>query len=320
MPDSGKVASKRVEGGPTQAHRLRVTLHGPEALPGQIRAADIAKVITGVERAIARGCGHVLGRRVKATGRWGVVIEEAVDLRFVSYEPGSFVHVFDIPSPPPPPDSLQLQGSSLGELGAQLAISALGASAIDYADIAEVWLEVADEVGIGSRHESLEVRQQVVDGQRVGVLDASRRADLGARLRELPSFELRRDLLVGVLVEADFEAMTARLRTPAGDRVQVGFDPSLSDDIQMALRHSTSLVGEIRFNTETAAALSVHVRSIAAPHQLDLSLGPGDFVRHVGIQELARSQATPRARTADDLVHLEIGIEEANTLLRGLDA
>jgi hypothetical protein len=203
----------------------------------------------------------------------GVLIEEAVDLRFVRYEVGSLVHVFEIPSPLNPPDSLQLEGSSLGELGAQVALSALGASAVDYPDVAEAWINLAAEVGIGARHKSLELHQEVLGGVRSAVLDSEKKTEVAEKLKQLPAFELRRDLLIGVLVEADFEAMTARLRTPSGDRVQVNFDPALSDDIQMALRHSASLVGEIRFNTDTASAVSVHVKAITAPKQLDMSLG-----------------------------------------------
>ena len=296
-----------------------MTLRGVEAAPGRVRAADIAKVITGVERAMARGCGHVLGRRVRSTGRWGVVIEGAVDLRLVGYETGSFVHVFEIPSPEQPPDSLGLEGSSLGELGAQVALSALGASAIDYADVAEVWIQVADEIGIGTRHDRLELVQSLPGGERTAVLDGERRFKIASLLRELPLFELRRDMVIGVLVEADFEAMTARLRTPSGDRLQVTFDPSLSDDIQFALRHSASLLGEIRVNTETATAVSVHVRSVNAPQQLELTLARPEFLEHASIMDLVDRQQPRRHRNADDLPYIQLSEEETSQALEALD-
>jgi hypothetical protein len=299
---------------------LRVILHGDDAALGRVRASDIATVITGVERAMARGCGHVLGRRVKTTGRWGVLIEEAVDLRLVGFEEGSLVHVFEIPSPIAPPDSLQLGGSSLGDLGAQIALSALGASAVDYPDVAGVWLQVADDVGIGTRYDDLELIQQVGDGERTAILDRGRRQEIEETLRDLPTFELRRDLVVGVLVEADFEAMTARLRTPSGDRVQVSFEPALSDDIQLALRHSASLVGEIRFSTDTATAVSVHVRSITAPQQLDFALAPPRFAQHLSLRELSDRQQPPRFKSADDLPHLDLPPDEARAAIEALES
>lgn len=41
---------------------LQVRFTGPDARPGQIAAADVARVITGLERAIARAAYLALGR------------------------------------------------------------------------------------------------------------------------------------------------------------------------------------------------------------------------------------------------------------------
>lgn len=298
---------------------LRVTLKGDAASPGRIPAADIAQLILGVERAMARGCGHVLGRPVKPTGRWGSVIEQAVDLRFVAYETGSLVHVFEIPSPPEAIDSLQLEGSTLGELGSQIALSALGPSALDYADVAQVWIDLANEISIGSRHDQVELVQELDEGTRTAVLDASSRHAMERVLEALPLFALRHDQLVGVLVEADFEAMTARLRTASGDRIQVSFDPGLADDVQLALRHQASLLGEVRYNTETAAALSVRVRSVAAGEQLPIGL----FVPaadHQTIKELATRQGTKPPRSVDEMPYLKLARDELRAALEALES
>jgi hypothetical protein len=273
-----------------------------------------------MERAMARGCGHVLGRPVKTTGRWGRVIEEAVDLRFVRYEVGSLVHVFEIPAPPPQADSLQLEGSSLGELGAQIALSALGASAGDYVDVAQVWVDLATEIGIGTRHDRLDVVQELDQGERCASLDAKRLTAIESALRDLPLVGLRQDQLMGVLVEADFEAMTARLRTASGDRIQVSFDPGLADDIQMALRHQASLLGEVRFNTETAAAISVRVRSLGAPDQLDLALAKPAFLTHISIPELRRTQRVRTVRSVDDIPHISLDEQDLRAALEAVES
>ena len=54
----------------------------------------------------------------------------------------------------------------------------------------------------------------------------------------------RDDSLVGVLVEADFESNTARLRTTGGQRIALRFETELADSIQEGLRRQSEFRGE----------------------------------------------------------------------------
>jgi len=46
---------------------LRVRLTGDDAQLGRVAAGDVARMLLGVERAVARAAGHVIGRQVKPT-------------------------------------------------------------------------------------------------------------------------------------------------------------------------------------------------------------------------------------------------------------
>src|SRR5215217_678197 len=84
---------------------VRVQLEGVNAEPGRVAAADVARIIFGLERAIARAAYLVLGKpRRGPTGRHSQVIESAARLRFIGVEPGSFVEVFALPDTAEPSD------------------------------------------------------------------------------------------------------------------------------------------------------------------------------------------------------------------------
>jgi hypothetical protein len=75
---------------------------------------------------------------------------------------------------------------------------------------------------------------------------------------------------MGVLVEADFEKKTARLRTLLEPAVQVEFDEALADEIQAALRQQATLRGEVAYDPQTHTAKSVRLRQMIRGEQLDL--------------------------------------------------
>ena len=58
----------------------------------------------------------------------------------------------------------------------------------------------------------------------------------------------RDDSLVGVLVEADFESNTARLRTTGGQRIAISFETELADRIQEGLRRQSEFRGEVSYD------------------------------------------------------------------------
>ena len=87
----------------------------------------------------------------------------------------------------------------------------------------------------------------------------------------------RDDSLVGVLVEADFESNTARLRTTGGQRIAISFETELADRIQEGLRRQSEFRGEVSYDPKTLEARSVNLQSIVRGDQLVMGLDAGDF-------------------------------------------
>jgi hypothetical protein len=81
----------------------------------------------------------------------------------------------------------------------------------------------------------------------------------------------RDDSFVGVLVEADFEKNTARLRTAGGRPISVRFEPDLADSIQEGLRRQAELLGEVSYDPKTMEARSVNLRRIVRSEQLTMA-------------------------------------------------
>ena len=78
---------------------IRAHLEGAEAEAGRIAAADVARIIIGLERAIASAAYLVLRRPRRGAGRHAQAIESAARLRFVGIESGSFVEILALPEP-----------------------------------------------------------------------------------------------------------------------------------------------------------------------------------------------------------------------------
>jgi hypothetical protein len=77
---------------------FRATLHGPDASLGVVRARDVARLITGLESAVAAAAYATLGKpRRGSTGRHRAAIEAASRLRFQNVESGSVVAVLRLP-------------------------------------------------------------------------------------------------------------------------------------------------------------------------------------------------------------------------------
>lgn len=296
---------------------LRVRLEGPLAELGKVPAADVANLILGIERALARASGHVLGRPVRPTGRWEDVIARSVDLRLMRLESGSLVQVLEIPDVGPTTDSLRLAALSLGQISAHVALSALGVSAQDYPDVARAWLDAAARTGLGVRHESIRLSYQADGIRRRVKLDLRRKGQLQKVVTAANQRALREGTLIGVLVEADFESMSARLRTPAGDAVTVTFDPNLADDIQLALRQHAHLIGEVRYRPDTTTAVSVHVRSLGAPRQLEWAL-PELFWQPTSIAQLEKEQGVVRLGGIDELEAPALSEDEIDLFLEAI--
>jgi hypothetical protein len=205
-----------------------------------------------------------------------VLIESAVRFRLTGFEEGSVVSVLTLPDLQSSEDTLELDVESLGEVALTHTLDVAGGERTER-DVAEALTDWADEVGIGTRYDSVEF--ETSEG---GVTRRSIRLDGQAvdRLREMAARlepTARDEILTGFLFEADFERDTAHLRTPEGDRVAVAFDEAMRDRIHRALRSRASLVGEVQYDSATARAMSIRLREITRPEQLRMDLAPESF-------------------------------------------
>jgi hypothetical protein len=295
---------------------LRVQLVGEEAKLGRIPAADVARLLLATERVLARAAGEALGRRVKPTGRWAGIIADSVRLRLVAVEAGSVTGVLELPDLSPEPDQLPLaEAATLSELAAHALRSTLQGKDSSNRDTARALIRMADEVGIGSRYEAITFDADIeATPARLDLETRHRLQSLieGAQLPTQP------DAVAGVLVEADFESDTARLRTPTGQRVAVSFDDDLADAIQEALRRPAELVGEVTYDEAEARATAVRLREITRADQLALGLEPGEFWRYQTVEQLAREQAVQPITDIGVLRDDEASDEEIDAFLAAL--
>src|SRR4030088_602416 len=132
---------------------VHASLTGPAASLGQVAAADVAHLFLGLERAIARASGHILGRKVKTRGRRETLIASATRLRLVSIEPGSVVGVLELPDVRGGDDDLEFGDvATLGETALIQTIETAAGQGPGYRDVTRALVNLADELGIGSRY------------------------------------------------------------------------------------------------------------------------------------------------------------------------
>lgn len=297
---------------------LRVRLSGGDARLGTVPASDVAKLLLGVEAAVARATGYVLGRRVKPTGRWESAIVAAVRFRLVSIEEGSVVSVLELPELESDPDTFDFDASTLGEMGLVAALKVARGDAAD-PDVAAAFVKMMDQIGLGSRYEAVTFDTDVHEAPPGVTLDVPARDRL-ERVAAKASPEVRPDTLVGVLVEADFESFSARLRSPDGESVAVNFDEDLADDIQEILRSPAELVGEIEYDPETSRAVRVELRAITRAEQLAMHLEAGNFWEEVTVAELGVQHGVEPVTGDVELGDPELTEEEAVAFLAALNS
>jgi hypothetical protein len=97
-------------------------------------------------------------------------------------------------------------------------------------------------------------------------------------------------MLVGTLVEADFEQYTARLRSPEGQPVAVSFDPSMADAIHEALREPAAVEGWILYDPSSQEVRSISLRRVMRADQLALGIDASAFRRKKTFTQLQREQ------------------------------
>jgi len=209
-------------------------------------------MLLGVERAVARAAGHVIGRQVKPTGRRGRAIEETTRFRLLAIERGSIVGVLELPEEAADADTLNVDVPSLGQLPLGSALATAAGEETEQVDVAEAFVRLVDDVGVGSRFQSLTLEEEGPAGHKMVTLDRPARDRLFEIVSAAPS--ARDDSLIGVLVEADFESNTARLRTTGGQRIAIRFEAELADSIQEGLRRQAEFLGEVSYDAKTMEA------------------------------------------------------------------
>lgn len=296
---------------------LRVRLEGEDAELGRVAATDFARLLLGTQSAIQRAAGHVIGRALRETGRPGKIIEESTRLRLVAIERGSVVAVLEAPERLAESGALDLADRGLGELAIDRALRTAAGDEDDLPDVADAFVRIADDVGIGRRYDAV-VFERAEDGRTRSVrIDSASVARLVAVARRPPT--PREDTVVGVLVEADFESFTARLRGPGGSRTQVQFPPELSDEIKQALREPARLRGDVRYDPQTAEARAVELRQIVRGDQLHLGLDPGEFWATRSLAELAQELGIAPIEDVGELRDREATEEEVDQMLAALE-
>jgi len=297
---------------------LRVRLTGADAELGRVAAGDVARLLLGVERAVARAAGQVLGRQVKSTGRRGRTIEEATRFRLLGIDEGSVVGILELPSDETEEESFDVDVPSLGELALDAAFATAGGEETEHIDVADALVRLVDELGVGTRLDAVTLEDDRSIRPRRVVLDYTARE----RLHELVSTapRTRDDSLIGVLVEADFERNTARLRTAGGRPVSVRFESDLADSIHEGLRLPAELVGEVSYEPTSLEARSVSLRRIVRSEQLTMGLDAGDFWAVSSIGELAAAQGVKPVEDVEALRDHNASTEEVDRLLAAVSA
>jgi hypothetical protein len=299
---------------------IRAQLEGPDAELGRVAASDVARMIIGLERAIARAAYLVLGQERRGTGRHRQAIESASRLRFVEVSRGSVVSVLALPDTgEPSSEELPISVADLSSMAVRRLMDALtGEVPASDSELAAAVAQLATELGIGDRNSALTLvdeteadappRRAIVD---IAVRDRMQRLSVG-------SAWLRDDTLVGVLVEADFEQHTARLRLADGQGVSVSFPVDLADDIQEALRSRARFDGLIHYDPRSSQARRVELRTVVRSTQLPLE---GESFWHPqSFADLQASQGTTGRVDPADLAIEELTDDERAAFLAALDA
>ena len=298
---------------------IRIQLEGPDAEPGRIPVADVARLLQGFERALGRAAEARLRRQAR-TGRRGGAVEASTRLIFRRIERGSLIAEVELPEVGDE-GALALDDARLGELA-----SADVLDLIEDPDVAgDLWVvdalvALGDELGIGTRYSCLTVESRPDEGSpgRRATMSEETRRRLNARRVEAAERGARDDRVVGTLVEVDFERHRAQVLTGDRRRVTVVFDEAQADEIQRWLRRQGELEGRIEYDPRTGLALSIDLQRIVRPEQLRALIGSEDFWRHRGVDGLIEEQGVHPISDLDTLVDTEATDEELSAFLDAL--
>ena len=277
--------------------RFRVELRGKNARLGEIPAGDVARLLLGVERVLARQAAHSVGRPAAATGRWETVIANAARVRLAAIEEGSVIPVLDLPDYGV--DGLALEAQTLGEAALEEMIDIVAGQREPAPDVAAAFVSWADDLGIGARYDSVVIEHTNGAGRRRVVLDPPARDRFRRTGNRAGPHAVT--ALLGTLVEADFERASARLRTPEGAAVSVSFPTDLADVIEEALRQPAEFAGEVTYDPVTSTATSIRLREVHGARGLWERLESEDYWRPQSLAALERAGAVRPVGSAEEL-------------------
>ncbi len=296
--------------------RLVLRLARERASLGQADAVDVARLILGANAVMNRTASIIAGRQPGLRGPLPKGIAEAVRLQLHGISEGSLVLEFELPDSLDETHALDLDDTPLGEATALTALAVLEGSETGYSDTAAAWNQLASELDIGGRNESLTFIMPS-HARPDAVLDRDARTRLAgtARSRERSDAAGER---IGILYEADFERNSARLRSADGASVVVRFDDDQAASVKDALRKKTRLQGHITYNERTSEVVAVDLIEILRADQLELGLPVSDFWTTKTVHEFAEEQGVSPVSTIDELRDDTISEHEAKAFMDAL--
>jgi hypothetical protein len=300
---------------------FQVKLEGPASNLGEVYASDLARLLLGLEQALAAAAYQASRRPRRArTGRHQGDVERATRLRLVRIDRGSTVATLAVAPPPPEqPDQpeLEFDSATLGEQALGLVMDVLEEPArkVDR----ELALRLADlgrTAGVGTRHDRIVLEDGPRQRRRRVVME-------GAQVERFQQVATRHevrgqtDTVIGRLMEADFDRHTARLRSSTGGRVDVFFGEEFDHAIKDALLEDRRLVGRVSYDRATSEVRRVEIENIAEPEQL-MIVSFHDFDEPLDASRLIEEQGTP-IFDFDAIPDLGLTDDEAEAFIRAAD-
>jgi hypothetical protein len=294
---------------------LRIRLEGKDAELGRVPAADVAQLTVSVEKALTRAASVAIGRPSRKPGRRERVVANATHLLLRGVEPGSVVQVLEIPRLDDADllqQSIDISVAQLGEIAAEQLLDVLSHKIDGHPYVVEGLADLGTKLGVGEQYEAVgfDITGSVVKHQRAE-LDGPETRRLRDRVKA-DKAAAKEGLLVGTLVEADFEAFRARLRSPEGRAVAVSFDPSMADEIHQALREPATVEGWITYDPVDQAARAINPRRVMHGDQLALGIDARAFTRRRSFAQLQREQHVTGLIDAAELYDSESPEDELN--------
>ena len=283
---------------------LRVTLLGDDASLGVIPAADVARLLSGVEKAIARAAEVRQGRTGRWAGRRDAEREAATRLMLRSLEPGSLTAVLDVPGGDAAGETLEMADPSLGELAAADILRTLNEGE-EHPRVAEALSELADNLDIGRRRQKLEMELTDDNGRARSSIDAAVAERLRSRA-EQPTVE-EESTIAGTMFAVNFESRTAQIRiNPINAIRTVKFEDDLTAQVQEALLNLTEFTGIVTKDAGSETIRSLRLTDITPPQQLSLGIGNIDYRSSPTLEEIAASQGIDLSTHVNRVSSIEI--------------